>query len=223
MLDKARQSGLPTMIDFNFHQIMGWQRAKQMLDDGAIGRLRHVAVHWHVESRAIQMRMKNWKTVGDDGGGVLGNFISHCFHYLEWFCGPIAGLSARIAGLPDDPDTRDHAWRWRCSSQSGPLASLSMSCASYLGIGHRIEFFGEDGTLVLANPGADYMRGFNLFHAKRPAPRWRALPVDRPDRRAISRRPHRAGVAAGQPISSMRSKPAAPRRRALPKAIACNF
>ncbi len=62
MLDKARQSGLPTMIDFNFHQIMSWQRAKDMLDDGAIGRLRHVTVHWHVESRAIQTRMKSWKT-----------------------------------------------------------------------------------------------------------------------------------------------------------------
>ena len=46
-----------------------------------------------------------------------------------------------------------------------------MSCASYLGTGHRIEFFGEDGTLVLHNPGADYMRGFELFHAKRPARR----------------------------------------------------
>ena len=43
-----------------------------------------------------------------------------------------------------------------------------MSCASYLGIGHRIEFFGEDGTLVLHNPGADYMRGFELSYAKRP-------------------------------------------------------
>ena len=87
------------MIDFNFHQIMAWQRAKQMLDAGAIGALRHVTVHWHVESRAIQMRMRNWKTLGGDGGGVLGNFISHCFHYLEWFCGPIAGLSARICRL----------------------------------------------------------------------------------------------------------------------------
>src|ERR1019366_4867542 len=77
MLQQATVSRLPTMIDFNFHQTMNWQRAKRML---------------------------NWKTMGDDGGGVLGNFISHCFHYLEWFCGPIAGLSARISGLPDDPE-----------------------------------------------------------------------------------------------------------------------
>jgi predicted dehydrogenase len=168
MLRQAELSRLPTMIDFNFHQTMNWQRAKQMLDTGAIGVLRHVTVHWHVESRAIQMRMRNWKTVGDDGGGVLGNFISHCFHYLEWFCGPITGLSARISGLPDDPKLETTV-AMAMQFKSGPLVSLSMSCASYLGIGHRIEFFGEDGTLALHNSGADYMRGFELFHGKRPA------------------------------------------------------
>lgn len=167
MLDKAQQTGLPTMIDFNFHQIISWQRAKQMLDDGAIGQLRHIAVHWHVESRSLQLRMRNWKTVGDTGGGVIGNFISHCFHYLEWFVGPLAGVSARIAGLPDDPETETTV-AMAMQFKSGQLASLSMSCASYLGLGHRIEFFGDDGTLVLHNPGADYMRGFELFHGKRP-------------------------------------------------------
>jgi predicted dehydrogenase len=104
MFRQASMSRKPTMIDFNFHQIVAWQRAKAMLDANAIGALRHVTVHWHVESRAIQMRMRNWKTVGDDGGGVLGNFISHCFHYLEWFCGPIEGLSARVSGLPGDSE-----------------------------------------------------------------------------------------------------------------------
>jgi len=167
MLRQAASSRLPTMIDFNFHQIMVWQRAKAMLDAGTIGALRHVTVHWHVESRALQLRMRNWKTVGDDGGGVLGNFISHCFHYLEWFCGSIAGLSARISGLPDDA-ALETTVAMALQYKSGPLVSLSMSCASYLGIGHRIEFFGEDGTLVLHNPGADYMRGFELFHVRRP-------------------------------------------------------
>ena len=174
MLRQATLGRLPTMIDFNFHQIMSWQRAKAMLDAGAIGALRHVTVHWHVESRAIQLRMRNWKTLGDDGGGVLGNFISHCFHYLEWFCGPIAGLSARVSGLPDDSDLETTV-AMAMQFTAGPLVSLSMSCASYLGTGHRIEFFGEDGTLVLDNPGADYMRGFELFYAKRPARRSRAF------------------------------------------------
>src|SRR5215475_8113820 len=180
MLRQARLSRKPTMIDFNFHQIVGWQRAKAMLDAGAIGAMRHATVHWHVESRAIQLRMRNWKTVGDDGGGVLGNFISHCFHYLEWFCGPIAGLSARVSGLPGDSELETTVGM-ALQLASGPMVTLSMSCASYLGIGHRIEFFGEDGTLVLHNPTADYMRGFELWHAKRDAPLVRVAtddPVD---------------------------------------------
>jgi predicted dehydrogenase len=168
MLQQAKLSGQATMIDFNFHQIMAWQRAKAMLDAGAIGALRHVTVHWHVESPILQSRMRNWKTVGDDSGGVLGAFISHCFHYLEWFCGPIAGLSARIGGLPGDANLETTV-AMAIMLEAGPLCSLSMSCASYLGGGHRLEFFGEDGTLMLVNPGADYMRGFDLLHAKRPA------------------------------------------------------
>jgi len=178
MLQQATSSGRPTMIDFNFTQIMVWLRAKAMLDEGCIGRLRHVTVHWHVESRALQLRMRSWKTVGDDGGGVLGNFISHCFHYLEWFVGPIAGVSARIGGLPSESDLETTV-AMAMQFKGGPLVSLSMSCASYLGIGHHIEFFGEDGTLVLANPGADYMRGFNLFYAKRPGP-LEPIPVQDP-------------------------------------------
>ena len=118
MLRQATQSRLPTMIDFNFTEIMAWLRAKAMLDAGAVGALRHVTVHWHVESRALQLRMRNWKTMGDDGGGVLGNFVSHCFHYLEWFCGPIAGLSARIGGLPSEAAWK-RRWRWQCNSSPG--------------------------------------------------------------------------------------------------------
>jgi predicted dehydrogenase len=168
MLNAANKSGLPTGIDFNFTRIMAWQRAKELLEARSIGALRHVTVHWHVESRAIQMRMRNWKTAGgNDGGGVLGNFISHCFHYLEWFIGPIGGMQARVSGLPDDKELQATV-AMALQYESGPQISLSMSCASYAGIGHRIEFFGEDGTLVLHNPTADYMRGFDLTVAKRP-------------------------------------------------------
>lgn len=171
MLDLANASGLPTGIDFNFHEIMAWQRAKAMLDEGAIGKLRHVTVHWHVENYSIQHRMRNWKTLRDDGGGVLGNFVSHCFHYLEWFAeslaGPLAGLQTRVGGLPGDSDL-DTTVAMALQYADGPMASLSMSCASFRGPGHRIEFYGEDGTLVLENRTADYMRGFVLSYAKRP-------------------------------------------------------
>ena len=93
MVEAARRSGQPTIIDFNFPELPSWRRAKEILDSGALGRLRHVVVTWNVENQATRLRLKSWKTrAGEGGGGLLGNFVSHCFYYLEWFLGPIAGL-----------------------------------------------------------------------------------------------------------------------------------
>jgi predicted dehydrogenase len=164
----AATSGRATMVDFNFSAILAWRKAKTLLDDGAIGRLRHVTVNWNVENYGTRMRIRNWKTLGEDGGGALGNFVSHSFYYLEWLCGPIAGLSARLSGLPDEPAMETNA-SISMAFRSGAAGSLAMSCASYLGSGHRLEFYGEDGTLMLINETPDYMRGFRLSLARRPA------------------------------------------------------
>ena len=83
MLAAARESGQPTMIDFNFPELASWRRAKAILDGGGVGRLRHVVVTWNVENQATRLRLESWKTRSDGGGGLLGNFVCHCFHYLE--------------------------------------------------------------------------------------------------------------------------------------------
>ncbi len=176
MVRAAEASGCMTMVDFNFCEIPGWAKARALLKEGAIGRLRHVEINWNIENYSTRMRLKNWKTSGVDGGGVLGNFVSHCFHYLEWFCGPIAGMSARISGLPDEPAMETNVGM-SMMFRSGAVGNLAVSCASYLGSGHRIEFYGEDGTLMLVNESADYMRGFRLTLGQRPA---RAMDVSSP-------------------------------------------
>ena len=165
MLASARKSGRPTIIDFNFPELASWRRAKAILDSGAVGRLRHVVVTWNVENQATRARLESWKTRGEGARGLLGNFVCHCFHYLEWLCGPISGLGGRAFPLPDSDAESSIALTIAFASGAG--GSLQMSCASFLGSGHRIEFYGEDGTLVLANPTADYFRGFVLMQARR--------------------------------------------------------
>jgi predicted dehydrogenase len=168
MAQAADASGRATTVDLNFCEILAWRKAKALLEEGVIGRLRHVEVNWNVENYATRMRIKNWKALGADGGGALGNFVSHSFHYLEWLCGPIIGMSTRLSGLPDDPAMETNV-AVSMAFQSGAAGNLAMSCASYLGSGHRLEFYGENGTLTLINNTADYMRGFRLRVAQRPA------------------------------------------------------
>ena len=165
MLDAAHKSGKPTIIDFNFAELPSWRRAKSMLDDGAVGRLRHVVVTWNVENQAIRLRLESWKMRSHGGGGLLGNFVSHCFYYLEWLCGRITGMSGHVFPLPDRDAESSIVLALAFASGAG--GSLQMSCASLLGSGHRIELYGDDGTLVLANPTPDYFRGFELKHGRR--------------------------------------------------------
>ncbi len=173
-----REAGnVPTMMDFGFTEVTAWRKAKALIDEGAIGRLRHVAVNWNVENQSTRLRLNNWKTSARQGGGALGNLGSHSLHYLEWFCGRITSLSARLSGLPDDPAFETNVML-SLTFESGASGSYAMSCASYLGSGHRLEFYGEDGTLVLNNPTSDYMRGFVVNHAKRPAQAFVPVPVE---------------------------------------------
>ena len=177
MLQLARVAKRPNMIDFEFSEIIAWQHGKSLLEAGALGRLRHAHVLWNVENAATRLRLKGWKASRVAGGGVLGNFVCHSFHYLEWFCGPLMGLSARLSSPPGrDADEKSTAVL-ALEFQSGASGSLTMSCASYLGSGHRLEFYGDDGTLTLVNESRDYMRGFRLLHAKRPADSLAEIPV----------------------------------------------
>ena len=196
MVEAARRSGQPTIIDFNFPELPSWRRAKEILDSSALGRLRHVVVTWNVENQATRLRLKSWKTrAGEGGGGLLGNFVSHCFYYLEWFLGPIAGLGGRVFPLPDGDAESSIALA--IAFASGVGGSLQMSCASFLGSGHRLEFYGEDGTLVLANPTADYFRGFQLMQAGRADSSLQPVATEDVSADRFADSPRRTGGAAG--------------------------
>jgi len=168
LAEAATESGLAHAVDFNFREIAALRAARDLLQSGALGGLRHVAVVWQVESYANKARLEGWKTNQGAGGGALSNFVSHALDYLEWFIGPITGMSARLAGMPGDARPNDTFVSLTFAFANGAAGSLVMSAAAYRGSGHKIEFYGEDGTLVLDNPGPDYMRGFSLSIARRP-------------------------------------------------------
>ena len=220
MVEAARRSGQPTIIDFNFPELPSWRRAKEILDSGALGRLRHVVVTWNVENQATRLRLKSWKTrAGEGGGGLLGNFVSHCFYYLEWFLGPIAGLGGRVFPLPDGD------------------AESSIALAIAFASGARRQPADELRVVSRLRPSPRILRRGRYPHS------------GQPDRRLFPRLPTDAGgarrqqPAAGhdrgrerrslQPIpashrwrgwcnaSSTRASGAVPLRPASPKAIAC--
>jgi predicted dehydrogenase len=176
ILERARKSARPTIVDFNFPELPSWQRAKALLDGGTIGRLQNVVVTWNFENRTARLRLESWKTRGEGGGGLLGNFVSHCFYNLEWLCGPISELTARVFFLPHRK--AEGSITLALGFASGAGGTLQVSSASPLGSGHRIELYGEEGTLTLCNPTTDYFRGFELMLGRRGEDALKAIAIE---------------------------------------------
>jgi predicted dehydrogenase len=177
MLAAARRSGMAHMVDFEFPEIEVWREAKRILDTGVLGRLRHGVVSWQVETYASRMGLKSWKTSPEEGGGTLNLFVSHIFYYLEWLLGPIERLTARLFALPGSRGEAcgDTVAVLCVEGASGTPVSVSVSSNAFLGTGHRVELYGEEGSLILENPTSDYVSGFRLLHGVRETGRLEAV------------------------------------------------
>lgn len=163
----VEQVGVANMVDFEFPDVEEWRRAKSILDRGDIGNLRHIAVSWNVETYANKLGLKSWKTKVEEGGGALNSFGSHALYYIEWFAGPVKRLSASLFRAPGDQRSGDTLAILCLELESGVAASLSISNHAFLGNGHRVEFYGDEATLVMDNNTSDYVRGFRLLYGTR--------------------------------------------------------
>lgn len=177
MLNAAKRSRLANMVDLEFSEVPAWRIARSLLRQKSLGDLRHVAVSWNVETYANRLGLRSWKSEVREGGGALGNFTSHVFYYLEWFCGPIQSLSARLARFRHAPGSSDTFNHLSLRFRSGFPGAVLVSTHAYLGSGHRVEFYGDKGTLVLENRGADYIKGFKLFFTTRDSRRLKEVKV----------------------------------------------
>ena len=121
MAGSAQRSGLANMIDFEFPDIDQWQEAKNIIEKGSIGRIKHCSVSWNVMTYANKMNMDSWKTRTAEGGGVLNLFTSHVFYYLECLIGPISEVSAILSKLLGTQKALIHLIQYPYFSRLGPL------------------------------------------------------------------------------------------------------
>jgi predicted dehydrogenase len=176
MTAAARAAGVANLVNYEFMEIGLWQQAKSILDQGGLGELRHVTVAWNVEIYAARHGLTSWKTTRQAGGGALYGFVSHVFYYLEQFLGPIGSLTATLFNPLGDVELGDTAACLCLETAAGIPVSLTVSSNAFLGSGHRLEFYGSQGTMVLNNPTSDYITGFQLFHGTRESGRLTEMP-----------------------------------------------
>lgn len=159
----ATSTGLPTLVDFEFRGLPSFRRARELLREGAIGRVLQLEADWHVNSRLRAAPGPSWKDDAEAGGGALFALAVHSFDYVEWLLAPIESVCGTAPSLLDRGSS-DDACAALMRLAGGAHAGLSISTVAQHGRGHSIQLFGDEGTLALENPDvSDYMRGFRLF------------------------------------------------------------
>jgi predicted dehydrogenase len=164
MLAAVQQAGTVHAVDFLFPEFAAWRKARELLDAGALGALRHAAVTWRVETHAVRHQRESWKGRVQDGGGALNGFVSHCLYDLEWLFGPLQTITARLDPPPPASDLRVQAW---LDFHNRLPLYLTVATDAFLGSGQRLEVYGEDGTLVLEEARAEAGESFRLWHGTR--------------------------------------------------------
>ena len=168
MTDRAREVGRLALIDHELRFLPGRLRMRELIRDGAVGRIRHAKLTFRSDSRADPDKAWNWWSAETQGGGALGAIGSHVVDGFRWLLGTevsevVANLATHIR------ERKDHEGRVREVTTDdeanlllrfadgefteGTTGNASMSLVESGKPEHLLEIFGSTGALRIDGSG----------------------------------------------------------------------
>jgi predicted dehydrogenase len=102
MVKAVESAGVPNMVWFNYRRVPSIALAKQLVDEGRIGRAYHYRAtylqDWTISPDVPQGGAALWRLdVNVAGSGVTGDLLAHSIDTAMWLNGPIARVVAKTA------------------------------------------------------------------------------------------------------------------------------
>jgi myo-inositol 2-dehydrogenase/D-chiro-inositol 1-dehydrogenase len=99
MVDAVEKAGVPNSVWYNYRRIPAVTLAKQLIDEGRLGRIFHYRAKflqdWTISSELPQGGEGLWRLdVAVAGSGVTGDLLAHCIDTALWLNGGIEEVSA---------------------------------------------------------------------------------------------------------------------------------
>lgn len=97
MVAAVEKAGVPNLVSFNYRRVPAVTLAKQLIDEGRLGRIFHYRANflqdWTISSQVPQGGMATWRLdVKAAGSGVTGDLLAHCIDTAMWHNGPISAV-----------------------------------------------------------------------------------------------------------------------------------
>jgi predicted dehydrogenase len=165
MLDKAEALGRVHMIDHELRFNPNRRKVKALVDGGAIGTVRHVAVSNVVSAYGdpASRAKGDWWSLASEGGGRLGANGSHQVDLLRWWFGEVAAVDGIVRTMVPDRLCKTTGEPWTADADdftsfnlemaSGPLVQVLISAVARHALDNTTQIFGSEGTIMLHNTG----------------------------------------------------------------------
>jgi predicted dehydrogenase len=168
MADRAREKGVLALIDHELRFMPGRVKMRELIQQGAIGRVGHTSLTFRTDSRADPERPWDWWSDEKQGGGTLGAIGSHVVDGFRWLLQTeISQVSAMLATHVRErrdaeermqPVTTDDETNLLLRFTDGQLiegatGNVSMSMVAAGKAEHRLEIFGDAGALMIEDGG----------------------------------------------------------------------
>lgn len=178
MTEAIEKAGVPNMVWFNYRRVPAISLAKQMIDEGRIGRVFHYRAKylqdWTISPDLPQGGAGLWRLDVDvAGSGVTGDLLAHSIDTAIWLIGGVDKVSAmtetfiKERSLQDDPSMRkpvgiDDACAFLARFKNGALATFeSTRYARGRKNQNTFEVNGEKGSIYFDLEDAHQLQYYN--------------------------------------------------------------
>ncbi len=99
MCQAVEKAGVPNTVWYNYRRIPAVTMAKQLIDEGKLGRIFHYRAmflqDWTISEDVPQGGTATWRLDANAAGsGVTGDLLAHCIDTAIWLNGSITGVTA---------------------------------------------------------------------------------------------------------------------------------
>jgi len=187
MLEESKEKNVLALIDHELRFLNGRRKAREMIQNGEIGLIRHLKYNFRAPHRGSADSPWNWWSDIESGGGALGAIGSHVFDSLRWFAdAEISSVFCQLqTHVKNRFDAESNAMREVTTDDEANLilrfadgeftedatANVSCSMVEYPAYQNRIEIFGTEGAARVEYDG-------EFFIGKAGEETWRKVEVD---------------------------------------------
>jgi predicted dehydrogenase len=158
MVKAFADAGLPLFVAYYRRRLPRFLKAKELLDQGALGRVTGVDYRQSAPGHAAPPdRERPWRlTAEHNGGGLFLDVGCHTLDVLDFLLGPLEGVEGSAANLATDADVEDAvAMSFRTASGAPGAALWNFATAAREDV---IRIAGTEGRLCLSTYGQEPVR-----------------------------------------------------------------